>query len=200
MAIYHNIAIYEPSDIICEGIMHILRHSELQYKIIRLDDLESCMSNGKDCQNSIDMLIVNPLIFLTNKKELVKIQKANKGIYIVALISNTMAGHDMKIYDGTISVFDTSEHIVSTISLLLSQKKKKRNSDNNENLSEREMQILVKLIHGMTNKEIAKELNISIHTVITHRKNITTKTGIKSSSGLVIYAISKSLVSIDDFN
>ncbi len=197
MAIYHNIAIYEPSDIICEGVMSILRHSELQHKIIRLDTLEACMPENKGCQTSIDMLIVNPLIFLSDKKELVKIQKANKGIVIVALISNTMAGHDMKIYAGTISVFDTSEHILFTISQLLTQKKKNKN---NESLSEREMQVLVELIHGLTNKEIAEKLNISIHTVITHRKNITIKTGIKSSSGLVIYAISKGLVSIEEFS
>ncbi|MEA4948797.1 MAG: LuxR C-terminal-related transcriptional regulator, partial [Petrimonas sp.] len=47
-------------------------------------------------------------------------------------------------------------------------------------------------------KEIADSLNISIHTVVTHRKNITSKTGIRSQSGLTIYAISKRIISIED--
>ncbi len=49
----------------------------------------------------------------------------------------------------------------------------------------------------MANKLIADKLNISINTVITHRKNISQKTGIKSISGLTIYAVVKKLISID---
>ena len=48
----------------------------------------------------------------------------------------------------------------------------------------------------MLNKEIADHLNISIHTVISHRKNITRKTGIKTVSGLTVYALLNDLVDI----
>jgi len=51
---------------------------------------------------------------------------------------------------------------------------------------------------GKTNKEIAENLFISIHTVITHRKNITSKLGIKSISGLTVFAIINGFVSIED--
>lgn len=56
-------------------------------------------------------------------------------------------------------------------------------------LSAREKEVLRLLVDGKINKEIADELCISINTVITHRKNITSKTGIKSVSGLSIYAL-----------
>ncbi len=56
-------------------------------------------------------------------------------------------------------------------------------------LSAREKEVLRLLVAGKINKEIADELCISINTVITHRKNITAKTGIKSVSGLSIYAL-----------
>lgn len=56
-------------------------------------------------------------------------------------------------------------------------------------LSAREKDVLRLLVKGKINKEIADELCISINTVITHRKNITSKTGIKSVSGLSIYAL-----------
>ena len=56
-------------------------------------------------------------------------------------------------------------------------------------LSPREIEVLVLLTRGYINKEIADRLNISLTTVITHRKNITEKLGIKSLSGLTIYAV-----------
>ncbi|MBP7180076.1 MAG: response regulator transcription factor, partial [Dysgonomonadaceae bacterium] len=49
-----------------------------------------------------------------------------------------------------------------------------------------------------SNKQIAEKLNLSIHTVITHRRNISTKLDIHSTSGLTIYAIVNKLIEIDD--
>lgn len=61
-------------------------------------------------------------------------------------------------------------------------------SDGNE-LSQREIDVLCLLAKGLTNKEIADRLFISINTVLTHRKNISAKLGIRSISGLSVYAI-----------
>jgi len=61
-------------------------------------------------------------------------------------------------------------------------------------LTEREIDVLRQIALGKTNKEIADELCISIHTVISHRKNITEKLGIKSISGLTVYAILNNLI------
>lgn len=58
-----------------------------------------------------------------------------------------------------------------------------------DKLSDREIEILSCVAQGLLNKEIAAKLNISIHTVITHRKNIARKTGIKTIAGLTAYAI-----------
>jgi len=65
-------------------------------------------------------------------------------------------------------------------------------------LSEREKEILVSVAQGLLNKEIADRHNISINTVITHRKNITRKTGIKTVAGLTVYAILNNLLDIND--
>ena len=65
-----------------------------------------------------------------------------------------------------------------------------------EALSEREREIIIALVQGMANKEIADHLNISVHTVPTHRRNITRKLGIHSSAGLTIYAIVHGLIDI----
>jgi DNA-binding CsgD family transcriptional regulator len=66
-------------------------------------------------------------------------------------------------------------------------------------LTDRETDVLKLLVEGNANKEIADKLNISTHTVISHRKNISQKTGIKSVSGLTIYAVVKNIINIDSY-
>lgn len=68
-----------------------------------------------------------------------------------------------------------------------------------EELSSREKEILVCVASGMLNKEIADKFFISIHTVITHRKNITRKTGIKTVAGLTVYALLNNLIDVNTF-
>lgn len=65
-------------------------------------------------------------------------------------------------------------------------------------LSQREIDVLRLIAKGYINKEIAEELNISFNTVLSHRKNITTKLGIKSASGLGFYAIMNGYISESD--
>jgi DNA-binding CsgD family transcriptional regulator len=64
-------------------------------------------------------------------------------------------------------------------------------------LSVREIEVLTLIVRGLINKEIADRLNISITTVISHRKNIMEKLGIRSVSGLTIYAVMNGYVDVD---
>ena len=64
-------------------------------------------------------------------------------------------------------------------------------------LTEREVEVLSLVVKGLINKEIADALNISVTTVITHRKNIQEKLGVKSVSALTIYAVMHGFVSMD---
>lgn len=68
----------------------------------------------------------------------------------------------------------------------------------NEGLTSRERDIIRDIALGLSSKEIADKNFISPHTVITHRKNITRKLGIKSISGLTIYAIVNKLISFEE--
>ena len=70
-------------------------------------------------------------------------------------------------------------------------------NENINSLSAREIEVLVLVTKGLINKEIADKLNISLTTVISHRKNITEKLGIKSVSGLAIYAVMNGYIDAD---
>lgn len=69
--------------------------------------------------------------------------------------------------------------------------------DTDHELSPREIEVLILITKGFINKEIAEKLNISLTTVISHRKNITEKLGIKSASGLAIYAVMHGYIEAD---
>ena len=70
------------------------------------------------------------------------------------------------------------------------------NAESREAISDREREIIVCLVQGMSNKEIADHLYISVNTVITHRRNISRKLQIHSLAGLTIYAIVNNLIDI----
>ena len=100
------------------------------------------------------------------------------------------------IYPETLNVNDDAEKIVARLKNILQNitSKTSENKGESVDLSEREKEILVAVAKGMTNKEIADKHHISAHTVVSHRKNITRKTGIKTVSGLTIYAVFNNLL------
>jgi DNA-binding NarL/FixJ family response regulator len=63
------------------------------------------------------------------------------------------------------------------------------------NLSKRELEIIEMIADGLTNKDIAEKLFLSTHTIMTHRKNIMGKLGVKNTAGIVIYAVKENVVS-----
>lgn len=96
-----------------------------------------------------------------------------------------------------LDVFKTEKQVIKSLIDLHKQAHEPGHSRNKQavaahqvhELSPREIEVISLIAMGMTNKEIADRLNIGQTTVITHRKNITDKLGIKSVSGLTIYAV-----------
>ncbi|MBR5660403.1 MAG: helix-turn-helix transcriptional regulator [Bacteroidales bacterium] len=88
---------------------------------------------------------------------------------------------------------DDPEVVVIDQSSMESRQTESSSSEGGE-LSAREKEILVCVAKGMLNKEIADKLCLSIYTVITHRKNITRKIGIKTVAGLTVYALLNGLI------
>ena len=191
-----HILILESSRIIFEGLYTILYQSDLDCKIYHIESIDE-LSDVLETEK-IDIFIANLLHFVNREKEIKKFRKNNPNISIVGIDFGMMQKSDPEP-DALFSLYDTQEKIISLITRLESKNKNiSKYNEKDDNLTKREIEVLTGIVNGNLNKEIAESLNISIHTVVRHRKNITTKTGIRSQSGLTIYAISKKIVDIED--
>lgn len=194
-----HIVIAESSDLLFDGLSTILYNSENEYFITRLfslEDIENTLLKKK-----VNLLIVNPLFIYNNAKDVKKLRKSYPNLLIAYLNMYALDNNTGALYDFALNIFENRSQLISTITKQLDQKQIiNGNSDEDDPLSERETEVLLQIIKGYTNKEIAEILYISVHTVISHRKNIIIKTGIRSQSGLALYAVSKSLISLDDFD
>ncbi len=192
-----NIGLVEPSQIICEGLTTILLKAESHNRIFRFDSLDEMIAAIPT--HRISLAIINPALAKHNIPDF--IQKRNS-LQLNAWIGILYTLHDrdvLTLFDATIQITDSSEQIAETIHQLSVNKCHCSNCHQSESLTSREIDILRQITLGLSNKEIADKLNISVHTVVSHRKNIICKTGIKSQAGLTIYAISNKIISLENF-
>ena len=116
----------------------------------------------------------------------------------VALVSTVIDPAALRGYDAQISICDDPDAIADRLDSLLRAPGDEPRDVGPETLSQREKEIVTCVVKGMTNKAIADRLCLSIHTIITHRRNIARKLQIHSSAGLTIYAIVNKLVELGD--
>ena len=192
-----RIAIAETSVIIRGGLTAALKrlpNVKVQpIELLSVEALHDCVRT--QCP---EMLIVNPTFgdyFDVNK---FREETAGKKIRLIALVTSFVDASLLTKYDESISIFDDLDILSKKIHGLLNLASEEEELDNQETLSQREKEIVVCVVKGMTNKEIAENLFLSIHTVITHRRNISKKLQIHSAAGLTIYAIVNKLVTLND--
>jgi len=186
-----NIAVIEPSQIICEGLSNILMKLKKSFYIYRFNDLEEFKISAS--KETFNVAIVNPSVVQNRLPDFAKLKNNQPGILWIALVYSFFDEEILQKFDDMLSVTASLEQITNKIVQINPPSDKSPHDD----LSEREIEVLTQMVKGFANKEIADTLNISIHTVISHRKNITEKTGIKSLSGLTIYAITKKIIPLD---
>lgn len=186
-----NIAIIEPSHIVFEGITNVLMKFKKDFYLYRFSDLEELKHSTS--KESFNVAIINPSAIQNRLNDFIKLKNSCPGILWIALVYSFFDDDLLQKFDDSLSVNASLDQIFNKIG----QHNPGSDKIQQEDLSDRELEVLIQLVKGLANKEIADKLNISIHTVISHRKNITDKTGIKSLSGLTIYAITKKIVPLD---
>jgi DNA-binding NarL/FixJ family response regulator len=187
------IIIADTSYIVYEGLTSLISKKGLKYDFkmsSTLEETDKCLLKGNVCA-----VIINPSLFGTNTKAILSLKDQHPYVRWIGFIHSYYEQQILSVFDETITISDSVETIALKLSRVNNVKHKEDLSQ--EKLSDREIDVLRSLVTGMSNKEIADKLNISINTVITHRKNITQKTGIKSVSGLTIFAVVQNIITLD---
>lgn len=188
-----NLLIVEPSDIIREGLFSILDGDF---------NLLAPLRNANDLVLRLpvlqpDILLINPtLLPVPANMLLADLRQARPSMSIVGLVYQYIDPGLLQSFTALLDIREPQNHVSQILRDSLSARRAAgggalsdvSSEDENYELSDREREVLILVAQGCSSKEIADRLFISIHTVNTHRKNITRKTGIKSVAGLTVYA------------
>ena len=192
-----KIAVAETSVIIRSGLTTVLK------RLPNLNVMPIEVSSPESLQSYIhlhtpDILIVNPAFGGWFDLPAFKAENGKVETKYLALVCSVIDSNSLKEYDDHLSICDDQETIPTKINQLLCTDEEEEKESEQETLSQREKEIITCVVKGMTNKAIADQLYLSIHTVITHRRNIARKLQIHSPAGLTIYAIVNKLVELQD--
>lgn len=189
-----KLAVAEPSAILRCGIIAVLRRLPApDVDILEIGDITQIAAQLT--RHRPDVLVVNPasLGFCTPRQ-----LRSETGCEEMRCIALQLAVTDAAMlgaYDEVLSVYDSVETLRRKIVRPVDEAPR---VERQEPLSAREREIVVCIVKGMSNKQIAETLCISTHTVITHRRNIVAKLQIHSPAGLTIYAIVNKLVDLSE--
>ncbi|MBO7481179.1 MAG: response regulator transcription factor [Bacteroidales bacterium] len=197
MSAKHKVTIIEPSEIVSAGLKQLVEYGG-NFHVTKI--FKSIQDYSENPNGNPDIILINPTALnIGDSNDLRNIISAKDNVAIVAFCYLAYNEETLHNYDSCIGMFCTQEQIEKKLLSALKTTSDKEQDDNSNELSTRECEILTAVAKGKTNKEIADEFNISIHTVISHRKNISHKLGINSIAGLTIYAVMNKLLDVEDF-
>lgn len=180
-----KIVVAETSVIVRSGLTAVLK------RIPNLNAHPIEVSSPETLQNYIhlhtpDIVIINPTFGGWFDLQAFKTENGKSGIKYIALVCSVIDNNALKEYDESIAICDDIDIITTKVNHLLHTEEEEEKDNEQETLSQREKEIITCVVKGMTNKAIADKLYLSIHTVITHRRNIARKLQIHSPAGLTI--------------
>lgn len=187
------VIISTPFYIVKRGISAIIKDIE-EVDLIFIDDIKEL--NQYLELNRVAAVIIDQSL-LKNKQEtglFFQLKDTTTYIAINSYENEQSLAHTKK-FDHIINSKGSKDEIFTVLETTL--KSKNETGETSSILSERETEVLKLVALGYTNQQIAEKLYISKHTVISHRKNITSKLGIKTVSGLTVYAVLNNLIPKD---
>jgi two-component system, NarL family, response regulator NreC len=192
-----TVILVENSFIIQSGIEQLLQEFP-ELELIEVFDGSEKKLDQKIIAKKPDFLILNPEMVKDDLVSFVN-RLIEFGICMIGLTDIDTATNIVSRFKYTLKLdvgkYELLEELKKITGNHTSGKIKK---ESQFELSEREITILKEVVIGLTNQEIADKLYLSIHTITTHRKNITRKLGIKTVSGLTVYALMNRIVDLND--
>ena len=192
-----NIAVAEPSAIIRSGLEAVLKRIPgFRIQIIEIATAELLQKTLRS--HKPDILIINPSLPGYYTIQLLKEETGCMDMKCIALLYAVADHALLRPYDDQINIYDSPDEIRHKLERLHTSPEEETENEEQQTLSAREKEIVVCVVKGMTNREIADRLFLSTHTVVTHRRNIARKLQVHSASGLTVYAIVNKLVELND--
>ena len=188
--------IVEKSYIIRSGLLQILGSFPEIGNVTELENSE--LLSEKITEKKPNVVIINAKLIDKIPELILDIRKRYEGIRLLVFVGTRRSNDKFPAFDLKISVDESKNFIIEKLKSLIKEILPEEKEENSEGLSEREKEVVKQIALGKTNKEIGDTLFISPHTVITHRKNITKKLGIKTVSGLTVFAILNNLIKIEE--
>ncbi|MDO5572058.1 MAG: helix-turn-helix transcriptional regulator [Bacteroidales bacterium] len=179
MAISKKIAIISPFSLVNYGLRQLMIEYFDQINCHIFSSVEQMMDSLPDSYDLYfvisEPVLINYDFFLPRKAKTIVMTLGSENY-------NSTSFFTLPLYSGLSQTIDSLQSMLEKLSSHSAE-------DNQEELSSREIDVLKLIAKGKMNKEIAEILFISLNTVLTHRKNITAKLGIKTVSGLTFYAM-----------
>lgn len=177
------------------GLRNLLKNIISNENIIFKASLHDCL-NGRSCPSYL--IIESDLLPKPANYSLERLKLKNHHGQILLIETSALSDSMYTYADQIIKITDTEDTVLKKLKLFFDSIENIDKSDSSDTLSEREKEIVQLVALGKTNKEISEKLFISPHTVITHRKNITSKLGIKTIAGLTVYAVLNGIIDTDE--
>jgi DNA-binding CsgD family transcriptional regulator len=188
-----NFLIISGSYILKTGLRFLLEELDITGKIFLSEDIDKIL------KTQADVLFVDTALSLPGKLLAQWQENDSKPVLVGIFSSRDCLPPEKGIYRFLLDLSLSKSELLETLQKIVRESGFEENTSPREGkLSDRERTILRYVTLGFTNKEIAERLFISTHTVITHRKNITRKIGIKTVSGLTVYALLNHLIEMDE--
>jgi DNA-binding CsgD family transcriptional regulator len=191
----------EPVFLVRKGLVNVINELPNAIVVSELELTKNLTKTVVGTGSYADVLVISSdLLDETSQSKFKSFTSKRKSIVIigVAKTANDIPIDLKPFFSEIVLLSDSKSVVVDKFKQILSPVSTSDEATQVQVLTQREAQILKDVALGLSNKEIADKNFISPHTVITHRKNITKKLGIKTVSGLTIYAILNKLIGINE--
>lgn len=188
-----SIIVVEKSYLLRRGIVSVLQEATNADQVLEYESPEQ--ANVGHLKLGAVFVVINTDLYREWSKTEHLLTKKQLNTRFVGICTGACVQEPDAVFEEVLYTSDTHGQLQEKLNKIFNTQKPKENE-----LTQRENDIVRCIALGKTNKEIADSLFISPHTVITHRKNITQKLGIKSVSGLTVFAILNNLITVDEVN